>query len=97
MSSGTLDREMEKVTQVYRRKLYNRPTPSSSHKKEEEDGNDEGSKNPQGPKEAGLSTREKKEGLAGNKERSDSEQYGTLTQAEVESAMTVVRNLLTVD
>ena len=72
MSSRTLDREVKKVTNAYRRKLITKSATSSSCKEEEEE-------------------------ASGSRGQTSSDHQGALTQAEVESAMTVVRVLPVVE
>ena len=97
MSSRTLDREVKKVTNAYRRKLITKSATSSSCKEEED--KDKGSEKPRSPDETGLLAKgkEEEEEASGSRGQTSSDHQGALTQAEVESAMTVVRVLPVVE
>ena len=97
MSNRTLDREVKKVTNAYRRKLITKSATSSSCKEEEEEDKDKGSEKPGSPDETGLLAKGKEEEVSGSGGQTSSDHQGALTQAEVESAMTVVRVLPVVE
>ena len=112
MSNRTLDREVQKVTNAYRRKLITKSATSSSCKEEKEDKDkgsekpkeekedkDKGSEKPGSPDETGLLAKgkEEEEEVSGSGGQTSSDHQGALTQAEVESAMTVVRVLPVVE
>ena len=98
MSNRTLDREVKKVASAYRRKLTTKSAASSTHKEEEEEDKDEGSEKPGRPDETGLLAKGKEEEeVSGSGGQTSLDHQGALTQAEVESAMTVVRVLPVVE
>ena len=103
MSSRTLDREVEKVAQVYRRKLCSNtpsstpssgPSPSSSISTRDDDSSlDDLSKD---GKPSAKEGKDEVDREAVQREESIEDMTGALTQAEVESAMSVVRILVVI-
>ncbi|XP_076443628.1 anoctamin-8-like isoform X2 [Babylonia areolata] len=98
MSSGKLDREVEKVTQVYRRKWYSSTSsdPSASTTTSSDNSSyrtEEKMDDSRASKDGASSSREGKEEEADRAVQDGEESFdGTLTQAEVESIMTVYDN-----